>query len=141
MASLTEIRTAIAETLSTLPGLVGVYRTVPEVTEVPAIVVDVDTVDFVRAMSRGTDTWNLSIYVLCSYADAQLGQDALDAYVTGAGVYSIREKVFLNRGLGLTDGTDAHIDSITEYGARYEAAGIDHVGATLSMIVHTPGKE
>lgn len=141
MASLKAIRLAVKSTLEThLPELIG-YRTVPEAAQVPSFVVEpVPPADFLVAMGRGTDTWNFDIHVLVSSADAGLGQDELDDYVTGAGPKSIRQVVFNNRTLGLAN-TDAHVAQLIAYGGQFESAGIPHIGATLRLAVHTSGTE
>jgi len=139
MASLKAIRAAVATTLGTqIPTLTG-YATIPEAVQAPAFVIEPTLADFLVTMGKGTDTWNFDLHVLATYAVAELGQDALDEYVTGAGPRSIRSAIFSNRTLGL-DNTDAHIAGLVAYGP-FEAAAIDHVGATLRLVVHTPGTE
>lgn len=139
MASLKAIRLAVTTTIGTqIPSLTG-YPTIPEAVQAPAFVLEPVTADFLVTMGKGTDTWNFDLHVLASYAVAELGQDALDEYVTGAGAKSIRSVIFANRTLGLAS-TDAHIAGLVAYGP-FESAAIDHVGATLRLVVHTPGTE
>jgi hypothetical protein len=140
MSSLSVIRDAIKSTVGTAIDALSVYDTVPESPNLPALVVmpAEDAADFQTAMGRGLDTWNFDLFVLCSYAEAELGQDALDSYVTGAGATSIREAIFNAKALGLTD-CSAHVASVRNYGARFAAAGIDHVGAVLRLVVLTSG--
>lgn len=142
MASLTAIRTAVKTTLEARIPDLTVYRTVPDVTNVPAAVVEPNVSDFVVAMGRGTDTWTFDLHVLAPYADPELGQDSLDAYITGAGAQSIRQVIFQNKTLGLTN-VDAHIAGMVSgsYNTRFEIGAIQHVGATLRLIVHTTGTE
>lgn len=138
MASLEAIRDAIKTTIGANIASLHVYDTVPDATNLPAVVVAPVEADFVQAMGRGADTWELHLYVLAPYAMAELGQDALDGYVTGAGSNSIRQIIFNNRALGLS-GVDAHVARMSGYGGRFEAAGIDHIGAILHLTVHTTG--
>lgn len=98
------------------------------------------TADFLVAMGRGTDTWELDLHVLVSDADQQLGQVNLDELVSGAGTRSVRAAVFSTKTLGLSN-TDAHVAAMTAYGVRFEAPEIDHIGATLRLVVHTRGTE
>lgn len=141
MASLKAIRVAAKATIEThIPDLTG-YPTVPEAVQVPAFVVEpAPPADFLVAMGRGVDTWNFDVHILVASSDAGLGQDELDDYITGAGAKSIRQVIFNNRTLGLTD-TDAHIAQLIAYGGQFESAGIAHIGATLRLVVHTPGTE
>jgi hypothetical protein len=137
MASLLQLRDAIQSTLATITGL-RVHDTIPDVTNPPAVVVYPTDADFNVAMGRGVDTWSFSLYVLVSAAVTRTGQDALDAYVTGAGSSSIRAAVFANRSLGLSN-VDAHVSRMTNYGAKFEGAHIDHIGAVLHLTVTTTG--
>lgn len=139
MASLKAIRAAVKTTIETqIPSLTG-YATVPDAAQVPSFVIEPVLADFLVVMGKGTDTWNFDLHVLAAYALAELGQDALDEYVTGAGPKSIRSVIFANKTLGLTN-TDAHIAGLIAYGP-FESAAIKHIGATLRLVVHTPGTE
>lgn len=143
MASLGQIRLAIKTTLdAALTTAVQVYPTAESVNVIPAagaaVVVLPATADFVVAMGRGTDTWDLNLLVLVNPSDDGIAQDTLDGFVTGAGTNSVRQAIFNARTLGLT-GTDAHVTGMTGYGLKYESAGVNHLGAILSLTVHTPG--
>lgn len=139
MASISEIRDAIKETLEvSLPDL-HVYDTVPDSPNVlPAAILIPFTADFDMAMGRGLDQWVFDILVLVSGSEMDIRQDELDAYVTGSGSRSIRQVIFQNRGLGRSD-VDAHVSEMTEYGMRFEAAQVEHIGARLKLVVNTPG--
>lgn len=138
MSSLQAIRDAIKATVEAqIPGVFG-YDTVPEVANLPAIVAMPDTADFAVAMGRGADTWELDLAVLVPWTDSNVSQDALDELVTGAGPRSIRQVIFLNKTLGLAD-VNAHISGMSDYGAAFEMAKIEHIGARLRMVVHTTG--
>lgn len=140
MATLSDIRTAIAATIAANVAGLEVYGRVPDVIHTPAVVVEPAAADFNVAMGRGTDTWTFALYVLCARTVATEGQDQLDVYVTGAGDSSLREIIFENRTLGLAAGAlDASISGMSDYGATFESAGIPHVGAVLTLIVHTNG--
>lgn len=143
MASLKTIRTAVKTTLEAAIAGLTVHRTVPGTANVPCVVVRPspdETADFLVAMKRGTDTYQLDLLVLVNRADAQLSEDALDEYVTGAGSASIRQAIFAAKTLGLSN-TDAHVVGVSGYGAAYEVAGVQYSGATLRLVVHTKGTE
>lgn len=139
MASLEAVRDAIKQTLrTTITALFDVYDTVPDEVELPCVVVVPKAADFTVVMARGADQWRFDLVVLVSSTDAAIAQDSLDSFVSGAGDNSIRQCIFQNNTLGLS-GTHAHISAMTDYGGQFEAAGIDHIGATLTLVVLTPG--
>lgn len=138
MASLTEIRTALALTLkNTINGL-ACYPLVPESVNVPAAMVAPRDSDFQLAMGRGFDGYGLDVIVLVGRADDQVAQLALDDYVNGFGDKSIRQAVWNARDLGLS-GVEANVTGMSDYGATFEVGGVDYVGARLAVKVLTPG--
>lgn len=143
MATLTQIRTAAGSTIEANITGIKAHRTVPGSAAGDVVVVqpaDDQVADFVVAMGRGTDTYQIDLLVLVPNRDLQLAQDALDAYITGAGARSIRQVVFNNRDLGLAD-TDAHVSGAFGYGADHRLGNTDYLGATLRLTVHTKGTE
>lgn len=138
MATLAAIRTAIKTTITATLANVNVYPKVPEDPQPPCIcVVPVDA-DFNVAMGRGTDTWNFDLHVMVPFGEGISAQDSLDPLVDGSGTKSIRQIIFNARTLGLAN-TNAHISHMSDYGGRMESVGVPHVGATLRLVVHTPG--
>jgi len=138
MASLAQIRTGLKDTIvAAVPSLFG-YNLVPEVTNLPAIVVVPRTTDFEVAMGRGADTYEFDVIVLVSRRDDGLAQTDLDGYVTGAGSNSIRAAVFATPGLGLS-GTHAHVYRMENYGAEWNVGDLNHIGAALKVRVTTTG--
>lgn len=140
MASLASIRTGVKTTLEAAITGLRVYDKIAAAVQVPAVVVEPATADFIVAMGRGTDTWDLDLHVVVADSEEIVGQAKLDQYVTGAGSLSIRQAIFNAKTLGLSS-TDAHVSAMTAYGVRFEQAPIQHVGATLRLIVHTKGSE
>lgn len=139
MPSLTQIRTALKTTIQdAIPGLTG-YRTTPEQANLPAFVIIPRATNFMVAMGRGADTYDLDVIVLISRRDDGLAQDDLDEYVNGFGDKSIRQAVWNNRTLGL-DECEATVVGLSDYGARFSISDIDHVGARLLVRVMTSGK-
>lgn len=139
MSSLKVIRTAIKTTLEA--GISGIkcYDTVQDATNVlPAVVVIPFTADFEKAMGRGTDQWSIDLLVLTSTGDPTIGQNSLDDFVSGAGTKSIRQVIFQNKTLGLTD-VDAHVSQLLEYGMRFTNAEVPHIGARLRLEIYTSG--
>lgn len=138
MASLTDIRSGLKTTISAAIPALHCYNTVPEVTNLPALVTLPVDCNFDGAMGRGTDTYEIDLYVLVSRRDDSLAQAELDTFVTGAGSSSIRQAIFNARALGLT-GTDAHVTGMSRYGATFDVGEINNLGAVLRVQVHTTG--
>lgn len=139
MASLEAIRDAIKTTIEANISSIHCYDTVPDAANVlPAVVVIPFTGDFEQAMGRGTDTWIIDLLVVTSSSEMGIQQDKLDAYVSGAGSSSIRQVIFNNQTLGLSD-VNAHVAEMTEYGMRFNSADFDHIGARLKLVVYTSG--
>lgn len=139
MASLTEIRDALAETLTDAISDVQGYARVADVAQVPAIVVMPDSCNFDGAFQRGMDEWVLNVCILVARKSFDSSQHELDQYVTGAGNKSIRQCVYTNPTLGLDDGTDAHASGVRGYGGGFDTARVEHVGAIVKVTVRTPG--
>lgn len=137
MPALAEIRQAIVTTLKPIVGL-RVTDTIPDVVNLPAVVILPRTTNFDMAFGRGFDEYEFDLAVLVSRAEPRTGQDALDAFITGAGSSSIRQVVFDNKTLGL-DSTTAHVSRMSDYGTQFPAAGVEHIGALLRLVVQTIG--
>ena len=140
MASIEAIRDGIKATLeAAIPGLT-VYDTVPSATNLPAVVVIPRTGSFEPGMGLGVDdTYQFDLDVLCSAAVSRLGQDSLDALISGAGPRSIRKAVHDSRdsrgdALGLVN-CKVHVRGWGRYGTGFEGAGIAHVGAVVRLEV------
>jgi hypothetical protein len=141
VATIGQIRQAVKDLLENTIDGVTVYRAMVEAASVPCVVIALagdDTADFAVAMNKGTDRWHYDLHVMTANRDAEIGQDDLDPYIDGAGPKSIRAAVFANRTLGLAN-TDAWINGVSAYNASYESADLQHIGATLRLIVHTRG--
>jgi hypothetical protein len=138
VATLTEIRTAAADTISAAIAELHPYRNVADAVNTPAFVIAPTSANFLVAMGRGLDTYEFDLTVLVANADVDLAQDLLDQYVNGSGARSIRQAVFQGRTLGRSD-CDAHIAGMADYGTRHSAAGVDYLGAVLRLVVHTTG--
>lgn len=141
MPTLTEIRQAIDDTLQSRIDGLRCFGQVSDVTQLPAVVVMParDAVDFNGAMGRGLDTYRFELYVLVQRGEITTAQSALDQYVTGSGPRSIRQVIYENDDLGIGV-DDASVESVREYGGKFESARLTHVGAIVRLIVRTSGK-
>lgn len=152
MSTPTEIRAALGTLLGTIPKLV----VSPNLTAILNLgdgggaVVGGPTADYTGAMGRGLVTWNYPIYVLAPTANYDAATALLDEFVAPYGDRSVPQLLWDHGreqagGLGILDANgrpnvDAHIDGLTAYGVEFANAGIDHIGAVLNCVVHTPGK-
>lgn len=139
MASIEVIRDAIADTINDNVQGLRAYDTVADIVNPPAMLVLPIESEFALAFGRGSDTHNFDLFVMVSRTVPRVGQNSLDAFVTGAGAQSIRQAIFQHRDLGLADGTEAFIRGMSRYGGSFPNAGIDHIGAALRLVVTTPG--
>jgi hypothetical protein len=89
-------------------------------------------------MQRGTDLYTFDMLVAVQRADSRTAQDKLDAFVTGSGSLSIRQIIYNNKTLGLSD-TDARVVNMSNYAADVNLNGVDGVGANLEIQVYTKG--
>lgn len=138
MSALITIRTAIKTTLEAAIDGLWVYDTVADVAMLPAVVVKPTTAEYVVTFGRGTDTYRFTLDVLVAWDEPDLAQRRLDDYVTGAGAKSVRQAIFINKTLGLSD-VNAAITGMSGYGIQSEVASLQHLGAVLDLVVHTSG--
>tara|TARA_B100000674_G_scaffold340709_1_gene284805 strand:+ start:419 stop:841 length:423 start_codon:yes stop_codon:yes gene_type:complete len=138
MASLAEITDGMKTVLSNISGL-RCYDNVPDMgLNFPAAFIVPTDIQFDLAMQRGTDLYTFDMLVAVQRADSRTAQDKLDAFITGSGSSSIRQIIFNNRTLGLSD-TDARVVDMTNYAADVNLNGIDGVGANMTIEVYTKG--
>ncbi len=139
MSSVSAIREALASTIEAgVESEIFTYDTVPDVAQLPAVVVIPDKADFSGAFNRGLDEWTFNVYVLVNRTDADTNQDQLDSFITGAGPDSIRQALYNTPNLGLLN-TDAFPRGVDGYGGEFKTARIQHTGAILKVVVRTDG--
>jgi hypothetical protein len=138
MATMAQIRDGLKTTISNISGL-RVYDTVPDqAINFPVCLFIPTSIEFDLAMQRGTDRYEFELTVAVQRADSRTAQDKLDAFVTGSGSSSIRQVIYNNSSLGLSD-TDARVTGMNNYAADVSLNGIDGVGANLTIEVFTKG--
>lgn len=135
MPTLVEIRTAIKTTLDTALPKTAVYKRVPDNPVLPCVIVQPAVPsDYQVVFGRKADRWEFDLHVLVPSADSDVAQDTLDEYIAGVGELSIPAIIHANPTLGRADCSSAVL-RLTAYGFRFQAVGVDHVGATLRMLV------
>ena len=97
MASLSELRVALAQAMSAVPNL-RTSATVPDAPRPPIAVVMPDRIEYDLNARRGADTFFFTIMLLVGRADDRAAQNNLDAYLVGPD--SIKAAVEADRTLG-----------------------------------------
>lgn len=131
-SSLTDIRVALKQTMAQA-GL-EVYDTVTDVVNTPAVVIEPGKIDFTNSFHQGGDTYNMNLYVLVANTDPRNAQQLLDQYVTGKGPKSIRDFLWQNSTLGLSD-VDSVVTQMDGYGGKFQDSGFQMIGARLRVVV------
>lgn len=134
MATLMEVRKAIADVIVSINTEMHGYRNVTDVVQVPAVIVEPRKADFAITMGAGVDEWIYDLYVLVGIPEMGLAQDQLDLYVDGSGLKSIRAIINENPTLGDVV-EDSMITAMDKYGSSFETASIPHIGACLTLKV------
>lgn len=138
MATLSEIRNALARTIKTgVDKPLHVYETTEEIVNVPCIMIEPFKADFEGAFQRGMHTWEFYVFVLASRAPGSAtGQKLLDQMVSGSGPNSVVQILDANSKLGGLHGVnDAACYGMKGYGGSFDWAKVAHVGAILQVRV------
>lgn len=134
-SSLTDIRAAFVTALGSI-GL-QVYGNIVDVANSPACVVDLaqtPTANYASAFHQGGDQWFFDLFIFVANNDTQNALKILDGYVTGKGTGSVRQTLFDNPSLGLTD-VDCMAISLRSYGITTKMNGIGLIGAIMRVVV------
>jgi len=97
MASMSQLRTALASSMSSITGL-RTSATIPDNPRPPIAVVMPDRVLFDLNARRGADTFYFSVMMIVGRADDRAAQNNLDGYIVGAG--SLKAAIESDRTLG-----------------------------------------
>ena len=97
MASMSELRTALATAMATVPNL-RTSATVPDAPRPPIAVVMPDRIVYDLNARRGADTFFFTIMLLVGRADDRAAQNNLDGYLVGTN--SIKAAIESDRTLG-----------------------------------------
>jgi hypothetical protein len=139
MATFAELRTAIKTVLADALDDVHLYDKVPEVANLPAIVVQPSEAMFPFTMGAAQDEWQFDLVVMTAFGDAGLAQGQLDQFLSGSGATSLRQIFMRNKQLGRNDVQAAYVAGMSDYGASFTMAGVDNIGCRLRVIVATTG--
>ena len=99
MASITNLRTAIATNLATISGL-RTSAEMPENPNPPIALVRPVTVEYNQAMAKGLTKYNFNVLVIVGRAEERTAQRSLDAFCSSTGASSIKLAVESDKTLG-----------------------------------------
>jgi hypothetical protein len=115
MATITQVRTALATALGAIDGLRTSYF-VPDNPNPPVAWIEPSTVSYDTTFGRGMDEFDYDITVLVQRTpDIRTAQNNLDLYAASSGSKSVKRAVELDRTLGgLVQ--DCRVTGLTSYG-------------------------
>ena len=114
MASITDLRTAIATNLATITGL-RTSPTLPDNPNPPIALVTPISVSFDDVFKRGMQTYTFVISVIVGRVDERTAQNKLDAFVSSTGSSSIKLAVESDKTLG-GNAFDCRVTEMRNYG-------------------------
>jgi hypothetical protein len=114
MASITDLRTAIATNLATISGL-RTSPTLPDNPNPPIALVTPISVSFDDVFRRGMQTYTFVVSVIVGRVDERTAQNKLDAFVSSTGSQSIKLAVESDKTLG-GNAFDSRVTEMRNYG-------------------------
>lgn len=133
MATVTELRNALAVRLATISGL-RTAATIPDQINPPIAIVSLDTIVFDQAFHRGLDEYRFTITVVVGRISERTGQSRLDAYLAPSGSSSIKTAIEGDTSLGGVAQT-LRVTEMTGLASAAEAEDI-YLTATFSVTVY-----
>ena len=100
MATVSELRTGLANNLATIQGL-RTSPTIPDQINPPLAVIIPNTITFDTAFARsGGDEYEFIVTLIVGRVDERTAQNRLDAYCSGSGASSVKAAVESDKTLG-----------------------------------------
>jgi hypothetical protein len=96
--SISQIRTALATNLATIPGL-RTAAEIPDLPNPPIAVVSLDSVTYDQAFAKGMTNYNFTVTVIVGRSAEREAQRKLDAYIS-PGANSVKNAIESNKTLG-----------------------------------------
>lgn len=98
MASITDIRTALATNLATISGL-RTAAEMPDNPNPPIGIVSLESVDYDQAYAKGLVTYNFTVTVIVGRSAERTAQRLLDSYIS-TGEKSVKNALESDKSLG-----------------------------------------
>jgi hypothetical protein len=99
VASITDLRTGLANRVGTIPGLRTTTET-PDTVSPPIAIINVANVSYDRAFQRGLDEYNFVVTVIVGRVGERTAQRLLDSYVSTTGASSVKLAIESDKTLG-----------------------------------------
>jgi hypothetical protein len=96
--SISQIRTALATNLATIPGL-RTAAEIPDLPNPPIAVVSLDSVTYDQAYAKGMTNYNFTVTVIVGRSAEREAQRKLDGYIS-PGTNSVKDAIESNKTLG-----------------------------------------
>jgi hypothetical protein len=96
--SISQIRTALATNLATIPGL-RTASEIPDLPNPPIAVVSLDSVNYDQSFAKGMTNYTFTITVIVGRTAEREAQRKLDAYIS-PGANSVKNAIESNKTLG-----------------------------------------
>ena len=113
MASITNLRTAIATNLATISGL-RTSAEMPDNPNPPIALVRPVTVEYNQAMAKGLTKYSFNVLVIVGRADERTAQRSLDAFCSSTGASSVKLAVESDKTLG-ANAFDTRVTEMRNY--------------------------
>lgn len=133
MASITDIRTALATQLGTIRGL-RVEASVPDAPKPPTAIVIPQGITFDLAMRRGLDEFDFSVLLIVGRMSERSAQASLDAFCNPSGSSSIKACVVSDPTLGGAV-QSARVTNMRNYGSL-TIGDTDYLSAEFAVQVY-----
>lgn len=114
MASITDIRAALATNLATIAGL-RTSAEMPDNPNPPVAIVSLDSVDYDQAYAKGLVTYNFTVTVIVGRSAERTSQRLLDSYIS-TGEKSVKNAVESDKSLG-SKAYDCRVSSLNSVGS------------------------
>lgn len=137
MASLTEIREAIADTIVSNISGISVYAEVPEGVVEPVIAIYPADMNYLFTFGNSSTEWEFTLLIGAGSAEDQIAQRALDELVDGVGDRSIAAVLLANQTLGRNDCSLKAPVRMSNYGSKIKFGGTELFGAVIRIGVVT----
>jgi len=133
VANLTNIRNEIGNNLSNITSL-SVYKYIPDMIEPPTAIVGVmERINYDSTLQRGSDKYEIPLFVYVSRVDAQDSQETLDGYLQSSGSSSIKAQVESDTTLN-GEAQSVRVVEARDYGV-YNINNIEYLGVEFLVEV------
>jgi len=133
MALLSEIRTGLANNLSSITGL-RTAAVMPDNPSPPIAIITPDSINFDDTFQRGMQTYTFTVIVLVGRAAERSAQNALDAFCSSTGTSSIKLAIERDKTLG-GKVYDLRVTNLRAY-ASIAVGEVNYLAAEFSVLCY-----